>query len=228
MTKLFIHQPEYFPWVNFFIKAALSDKFVILDDVQYMRRGFQNRNKIKTSHGSNWITVPIKYTKRNTLIKDVMIDNSKNWQEDHKKKIINSYKKTLFYSEVMKALSPIFESKWSNLCDLNYFIINLIFNKLNINCEPIKASSIKSNKKKNDLILDICDKLGAKKYITGEGSKSYLKEDLFTYKNIKIDYIKKKDLKYSQPFMSNNGFIPDLSIIDYLFSNGFQSFKKMI
>ena len=70
--------------------------------------------------------------------------------------------------------------------------------------------------------------LGAKKYITGEGSKSYLKEDLFTYKNIKIDYIKKKDLKYSQPFMSNNGFIPDLSIIDYLFSNGFQSFKKII
>jgi len=51
---------------------------------------------------------------------------------------------------------------------------------------------------------------------------------LFTYKNIKIDYIKKKDLKYSQPFMSNNGFIPDLSIIDYLFSNGFQSFKKII
>ena len=79
MTSILIHQPEYLPWINLFNKLKQSDIFVFLDNVQYNRRSYQNRNLIKTKNGSEYLTVPIKKQPRETLIKDILINNTVNW-----------------------------------------------------------------------------------------------------------------------------------------------------
>ena len=81
MSKILIHQPEYLPWTHLFEKIKLSDVFVFLDNVQYNRRSYQNRNEIKTQHGRKWLTVPLKYSSREELISNILIDNSQNWKK---------------------------------------------------------------------------------------------------------------------------------------------------
>ena len=90
MTIISIHQPVYLPWLGFFDKINHSDKFVFLDDVQYAKNGFQNRNKIRTSEGEMWLTVPTK-AKSNTLLRDVKIDESINWIKKHTNSILLNY-----------------------------------------------------------------------------------------------------------------------------------------
>ena len=85
MSNVVIHQPEYFPWINLFFKMIKCDKFIFLDNVQYIRRSFQNRNFIAKDGNSFYITVPIKYAPQSSLIKDIKIDNSKKWIEEQTK-----------------------------------------------------------------------------------------------------------------------------------------------
>ena len=82
MKKVFIHQPDFIPWLGYFKKLYLCDEFIILDDVQFNRRGFTHRDKILTSDGPSWLTIPIK-KKGNfkTNINQVLIDNSTNWKK---------------------------------------------------------------------------------------------------------------------------------------------------
>ena len=219
MSKVFIHQPEYFPWLNFFIKASISDIFIILDDVQYVRRSFQNRNKIKTSFGAKWLTVPLKYSPQKTPINKVLIDNDQNWQNKHYKLIRENYKLSPYFDEVSSIIMPIFVKKWKLLENLNSFILKEILKNMNINCKIVKSSELNISSKKNELILDLCSKVKAKEYVVGTGSKSYLKEKDFISKGIKITYVEKK-IKYNQ-ICNPKKFIPDLSIIDFLYSKGF-------
>ena len=83
MYSIVIHQPEYLPWMNLFLKISKCEKFIFLDNVQYSRRSFQNRNIISKNEKLYYLTVPLKYSERNTLIKDIQIDYSQNWIEDH-------------------------------------------------------------------------------------------------------------------------------------------------
>ena len=96
MTIVSIHQPTYLPWLGFFNKIISSEKFVFLDDVQYEKNGYQNRNKIRTHEGDIWLTVPVK-TKSTTLLKNVEIDYSFDWIKKHTKSIELNYSKTRFF-----------------------------------------------------------------------------------------------------------------------------------
>ncbi len=220
MTKILIHQPEYLPWPHLFEKAKESDTFIFLDDVQYNRRSFQNRNYIKTKSGKKRLTVPIKKTSRFELISNIKIDNSKNWREQHLEIIKENYKDTKYFKIFYRELENILKNNYDNLCQLNIDLIVLISNLLNIKCNFINLSSMKIKSKKSDLILDICLKLKAKEYITGMGSQSYLNLEKFEKKNIDINFMSPKNELYDQMFM-DIGFIKDLSIIDKIFNKGF-------
>ena len=88
-----IHQPEYLPWMGFLNKLSNSDVFVILDNVQYRRNYFQNRNRIRTATGWSWLTVPVKKAPLETPIMDIEIDNSRPWGENHMKGLSQNYSK---------------------------------------------------------------------------------------------------------------------------------------
>ena len=223
MKSVMIHQPEYLPWPNLFLKAALADVFVLLDTVQYARRSFQNRNKIKTKDGAKWLTVPLKQVSREQLILDMEIDNSKNWKEKHLRLIDDSYKRSVYYSKAMPLLKPLYEKSLDNLSELNCALIMKISENLGIRPKFIKASELKARGKGSELILNICVKLGATRYISGVGAKAYLNEESFKKNAIDITFIPPKKMEYKQIF-PEKGFIQDLSIIDYMFNIGSENF----
>ena len=112
----------------------------------------------------------------------------------------------------------MFNKKWDYLCELNIFILNQIIKYLNLNNKIYLLSDLKLNSIKSNLILDICKYFRAEEYITGFGSQSYLNEKDFFDNDININYLKPKNNKYNQN--SSKNFIPNLSILDYLYNNG--------
>ena len=225
MYSIVIHQPEYLPWMNLFLKISKCEKFIFLDNVQYSRRSFQNRNIISKNEKLYYLTVPLKYSERNTLIKDIQIDYSQNWIEDHISKIKNCYSNTTYYDEVSNLIYEEYKKKYRYLNDLNKSLIKKFSKKMNLKCEFISANSLDVFGKKSDLILNICKHLKASEYITGMGSKNYLEEEKFLKEKIKILYQKPKDNEYHQ--LNSKKFIQNLSIIDFLFNMGFKKFFKL-
>jgi len=227
MSSIVIHQPEYFPWINFFFKMIKCDKFIFLDNVQYLRRSFQNRNIIGNNNRSFYITVPIKHTSRDTLIREIEIDNSKKWIEEHIKNLHNCYKKTKFFKDIIDLIENEYSKNYKYLNELNQGIIKMLAKNMKMKCEFFSSTDLKVDGKKSELIFNICEKVGALKYITGTDSANYLDEIKFKRKGIEITYLKKKEMIYLQK-NSEKKFIKDLSVLDFLFNVGFEGFKKII
>lgn len=216
MKIISIHQPTYLPWLGFFKKISVSDIFVFLDDVQYEKNGFQNRNKIRTDEGENWLTVPIT-GKFGTLLKDMQIDNSSNWSKKHSKSIVQNYTNAKYFYEYWNEFESIYERKFEILVDLNVEIIRLIMKKLKINTEIVFSSQLKINEKGSSKILKICNMLQANQYISGIQGKDYLNMNEFNNSNIKVMFQNFHHPTYNQVF---EPFHQNMSAIDLLFNEG--------
>ena len=127
MSSIVIHQPEYFPWPNLFFKMVKCNKFIFLDSVQYARRSFQNRNILGKDGKIFYITVPIQYARRDTLIRDIKIDNSKKWIEEHLKNFHYCYKKTKFYKIVIDLIDAEYHKYYQYLNELNQENFDFVF-----------------------------------------------------------------------------------------------------
>lgn len=219
--SVMIHQPEYLPWTNLFLKMAAADIFVFLDTVQYVRRGFQNRNMIKTRTGKKWLTVPLIYAPREEAIMNMKIDNSRDWRRQHLDLIDGSYRSSGHYGEISSLLKPVYESGHEDLSGLDCMLTMEIASALGIKSKFMKASELEARGKRSELILNICLELGGARYISGIGAKAYLDERAFREKGIEIVYMPPARIEYEQAF-PELGFMPDLSVIDYLFNRGIQ------
>ena len=216
-----IHQPNYLPWLGFFHKMAQCDKFIILDNVQFARRMFFHRTKIKTSQkNALWLTIPVHDKYGETKINEVFIDNSQNWKDKHLKSIKMNYHKAKFFSEYINFFEEIFNNNWEMLSDLTITIIRLLASFLEIKTELILASDLQVTGKSTELLINLCKKVKANSYISGPSGKRYLKEDEFKKNNIELIYHKFIHPEYNQLY---EPFIPYLSVIDLLFNCGPES-----
>ncbi len=214
-----IHQPQYIPWIPYFLKIKKSDIFVLLDNVAYQKNGIQNRNQIKGANGPIWLTVPVN-KKLGQLISTIKISNDTQWQTKHINSIKNSYSSTNYYSDFIEGFIKIYKKDFTYLADLNIEIIKYILLYLDIKTTVIKASELNLSEKGSDLILQICRNLKASKYISGVGGKEYLREIDFTASNIEIEYKEwQSKNEYKQNF-NKIGFVHGLSSIDYIFNCG--------
>lgn len=216
MTTISIHQPGYFPWLGFFGKIVFSDVFVFLDDIQYEKNGWQNRNKIRVEGGEMWLTIPIK-SKFGIFLKDVEIDNSSNWAKKHSKSISLNYSKSKFFTEYWKDLENIYKKKFEYLIDLNLEIIGYIMEKLNIKTRTVLSSELNISDAGSNRILKICKELTADSYISGISGKDYLKLDDFKKNNIQVKFQNFQHPSYTQVY---EPFYPNMSTIDLLFNEG--------
>jgi len=223
--KIAIMQPTYFPWAGYFSLINSVDKFVFLDNVQFDRRSWQQRNQIANGNKKLWITVPVKKKNLfNQKISEVMIEDNK-FKKKHLKSIYYSYIKTKYFSAIFPKIEEILIEDIMNLSQLNKIIILKICKMLNLRTEFINAQDLKSTGKKKELLSNICLELGAKEYISVPGSKDYMGgNDEFENKKIKVNIFEFKQKKYKR---GKNEFIPNLSILDLLFYNGLDT-KKLI
>ncbi|RZD46430.1 MAG: hypothetical protein CXT78_04235 [Thaumarchaeota archaeon] len=229
MTHYFAYKLNL-PWTGFFHKILKSDIHVIMDTNQLPRgKDFVVRNRIKTENGSKWLRVTVLEKNKMAQIRNVNINNSTKWKEKHWNSINNNYSKSPYFSEFEDQFKKIFQKEWKNLLELNMEIIFLIMKILRIKTKIIMESELNINTSSTQEILDILDKLNAKKYLTGDGSgsKKILEgnENKFMEKNIEIIYQKFNPPEYSQLYEE---FLPNLSICDMLFNIGSKNTRMIL
>jgi len=216
MKIISIRQPGYIPYLGFFKKIESVDAFVFLDDVQYSRGDWDNRNKIRTIDNSMWLTIPI-LNKSGELLNQVKIDYSKDWVYKHISAIEFNYENTSFFNSYWKDIKSILEKPYNKLFDLNIKLINYFISVLQIGTKTILSSDLDIDSKGSKKLLDICKELNADTYLSGELGKNYLDVNIFKDKNIQIIYEKFEHPQYIQKYIE---FIPNMSIIDLLFNEG--------
>lgn len=220
------HQPVYLPWLGLFHKIAISDSFCYFDDVQYLKKDWNNRNKIKTQNGEVWLTVPVlSKGYRRRKIKEIEIDNSINWQRKHWKSIYFNYKKAPYFNKYADFFEDLYKKEWQYLTDLNEYMLKWFLKELEIKVDYYKASELNFQGDKSGLVLDMCKKLGADLYIFGALGKDYAKEEDFNREDVKIYFQDYKHPAYNQ---LHGGFVPYMSIIDLLFNCGGRSLEILM
>ena len=219
---LTIHQPEYMPWLGFFAKLAAAETYVVLDNVQYRHKYFQNRNKIRGANNDTWINVPVlRKGERNTLIKDIKINNALNWKRKNWMNIKSNYSKAPYFENYSSYFENLFLSDWELLVDLNLNIIKACLEFLNINTKIYRASELGIENTGEQLILDICNFYKPDVYISGKSGiagQGHKYESEFLKNNIKVLYQKFNHPKYKQAH--NREFSSNMSVIDLLFNHG--------
>lgn len=217
--KIAIHQPNFIPWIGYFAKIYASDVFVFLDDVQYTKNSLINRNKIKINNSAKWLTTPVRNESNTNIdtrkINEVEIDNRQNWKKKHLMTLNQYYKKTPGYLNTMKMIEDVYSNQFKYLYELNIEMINRICSEFYIQRKMVLSSSLNINTKSTERIVDIVKNEGGDIYVSGHGAKAYQDEAMFAKNNIELYYIDVSQATYPQ---QGSGFIPSLSVIDYLFN----------
>lgn len=219
--KIAIVQPGYLPWLGFFDLINKSDKFIILDDVQYTVRDWRARNRIKTPQGVMWLTVPIQASNaRNKLISGIMIDNSQTWQKYHLQNFASFYKKAPFYSEIIDLIHTVHSKRYRYLIEADMEFIISACAYMNIGTPVILSSDMGSSGTKDEKLLSLCKIAGATEYISGNAAKTYLREPIFLDEGIGVRWHDYPHPYYNQLWTKEHGFISHLSVVDLLFNHG--------
>tara|TARA_B110000263_G_C15300516_1_gene507747 strand:- start:1129 stop:1818 length:690 start_codon:yes stop_codon:yes gene_type:complete len=219
MTVVSIRQPGYLPSMGFFKKIQSCDIFVFLDDVQFTKNDWDNRNKIKTSEGIMWLTVPVVY-KFGQKLNEIKIANNGNWKDKHRKAIKLNYQKSRFFENYWTEIDDILAKEWDTLIDLNFILIDYFSSKMGINTKTIRSSELNIKSTGSERLLEICKRVSSDTYLSGELGKNYLDEEIFKQSKIKIIYEKFQHPIYTQ---LGNIFQSNMSIIDLLFNEGEKS-----
>lgn len=218
MKKIAILQSNYIPWKGVFDMMNKVDTFVFFEDVDFTKRDWRIRNKIKTPEGEIWLTIPVKKASRGTKIYEIQISQEENWQEKHYKTITQYYKKAKYFEEYKWLLDKIYlEKKWENLSEFNIFSNILIAKELGIKTEFINSKDLKTSGTKDDKLIEICEKLEGNYYLSGPAAKDYINNEKFKNKNINLAYIKYEYPEYKQLYGEFNHY---LSVFDVLFNCG--------
>ena len=141
MTNVMIRQPGYLPNIGFFKKIQSCDLFVYLDDAQFVKDRFDNRNKIRTIDGYRWLTVPVKRPVFSKKINEIDISYDTNWQKEHCDLIFENYHKTKYFSSYWNSIKKIIDKKHEKLIDLNINLIQFINSELKISTENIDRAT---------------------------------------------------------------------------------------
>jgi len=219
-----VHQPHYLPWLGYFDKIDRSDVFVVLDNVQYKKREYQNRNRIRTAAGVRWLTVPV-VTKGRYYQKtgEVEVDNEEDWRGTHLRTLELSYRRAPHFGPVFDGYAAALGAKeWTKLCELNVATTRFFMERLGI-ATPVRfESELGAPGEKTERIINICRALGADVYLSGAGGAAYLDGAAFEAAGIELRYQQFRHPRYPQV---HGGFEPYMAAIDLLFNAGDESME---
>jgi glutaredoxin-related protein len=217
MKKVGILQSNYIPWKGYFDLIAAVDEFIIYDEVQFTKNDWRNRNKIKTINGPCWLSIPVGQ-KISRKINEVILEDP-SWQKKHWQIIVNNYKNSPYFEDIMALLTPLYlESNFLYLSDLNCTFIKKIMSFLNIKTKLSNSQDFEACEGKNEKLVDICLKANASTYVSGLKAKNYLDIDLFERNNIRVEWFDYSN--YPQYPQLWGEFYHEVSIIDLLFNCG--------
>lgn len=211
-------QPYLFPYIGYFQLMASVDKFVLLDDVNFINRGWINRNRILANSKECLFTVPLRGASQNKLIREIEISVELHWKHKLLKTIAQSYSRAPYYDAVYPVVERIINCEIPNLSEYVHHSIVEINEYLGIRCVLVPTSSVYNNKnhRGQDRIMDICRKEAASEYINLPGGQELYESEKFSNCGVELKFINPLDFKYKQ---FGGDFVPRLSIIDVMMFN---------
>jgi len=217
MKKVAVVQSNYIPWKGYFDMIAAVDEFILYDDMQYTRRDWRNRNKIKTPHGTQWITVPVQVRgKFHQTIRETEISGG-DWAAAHWKALYLNYRRAAHFDIVAARLEPLYlHTKHSHLSKLNRALIEWVCDQLRIKTKISDSAEYNLKGGKRERLADICAQAGADEYVSGPSARAYLDENVFAARGLKLTWFDYAGYpEYPQLW---GEFRHDVTILDLLFN----------
>ena len=219
-VRVGIHQLHYLPWLRYFHKIACADVFVVLDNIQYNKNGYQNRNRIKTPRGPLMLTVPV-YERFAQSLDAVRIDNKRAWARKHWRSIEQHYGRAPFFSEYGPALAGFFAREWDSLNALNRAMLAHFLAVLGIETPLVYASTLDAPGEATERLIQLIQGVGGATYLTGAYAlDTYLDVRALEAAGIGLEIQQWRAVEYPQ---GGGAFVPDLSIVDLIMHCGPQS-----
>lgn len=225
--KLGIMQPYFLPYIGYWQLLNAVDKYVIYDDVNFIKGGWINRNNILINNEAKLFNIQMQGASSNKLINEIEVSPNKVWKKKFLKTIENSYSKAPFYNEVYPVLEDIINHNEPNLAKYITHSISKVCEYLEITTRLVVSSDIaKDNElKAQDKVIEICKKLDAREYYNAIGGKELYSYSDFENNNIKLKFLETCKIEYTQ---FNDQFVPNLSIVDVLMFNSIEKVKLML
>lgn len=227
MIKCAIMQPTYMPWAGYFNLIGQVDVFVFLDDAQFQKNSWHNRNRILVNHRPYWITAPINRKALSQTINKSLFDDKQNWRQKHVKLLRHTYSKHPFMNDILPVCDIIENYDFKSLADLNVSLIKWAMMKLDIKTECFLSSELNVSGKRTERIIKILDKLNADVYLSPQGAAEYLDLDNFSKQtSTKLTFQSFEHKIYEQH--RQDKFESHLSIVDVVANIGWENTKKYI
>jgi hypothetical protein len=221
-----IHQPHYLPWLRYLQKIAACDVFILLDDVDYTKNGWQNRNKIKAANGWMYLTVPVN-SSLGEMIRDVRIAPG-DWAAKHLRALEMNYSRAPYFDRYIRTFTDLYRTPWTHLSEVNQAMLDFYIAALGIKTQVVRSSELSVQAVSTDRLIRLCREVGGASYYTGEYAvDAYLDTEAFVRAGINLEFQKWHCPEYKQLY-PKVGFIPDLSIPDLLFNVGPEALDLLI
>jgi hypothetical protein len=214
-----IVQSCYIPWKGYFDLIRAADEFILLDDVQFTKRDWRSRNRIKTKDGLCWLTIPVHTSGRyQQRIMDTTIADPA-WAERHWQTIHAAYARTPFFDAYAPQVRQAYEAVTSDrLSDVNRSLIDCVCQMLGITTPIRWSSEYHPREGRNERLIDLCVKCGATDYLSGPSARGYVDEAAFAEAGITVHFVDYTGYReYAQPYPP---FEHAVSVLDLLFCMG--------
>jgi len=223
-VKVTIHQPQFLPWLGYLDKIARADLFVVLDQVQFTKHEWQNRNRIRTPHEWQWLTVPV-LQRFGQRIDEVRVNRQVDWRRQHLRALTVHYAKAPYREFAFAGLRPLYETDWERLLDLNLAVIRWCLETFEISTPIRLASEFALRDHPTDRLIDICRNLDADTYLAGPGADHYLDRPRFLASGLRLESQRFRHPVYGQCY---DPFIAGMSALDLLMMEGPSGFRKLV
>lgn len=214
--RVTIHQPQFLPWLGYLDKIDQADLFIVLDTVQFKKNEWQNRNRIRTATGWQWLTVPV-LQHFGQRIDDVLINPTAAWRVQHLRALDLHYARASYRDRYVPELRELYAGPWAKLGDINGAVIRWLLKAYGITTPVHYASEWPAREEPTDRLVDLCRAVGATHYLAGPGADAYMDKPRFEASGVRLEMQAFQHPTYRQvyePFESN------LSALDLLLMQG--------
>jgi hypothetical protein len=220
-------QPGYLPWLGFFEQMARADVFVYLDDVQFDKHGWRNRNRIKGPGGPQWLTVPVRIKGlHKPRINEVLIDTTRgDWARKHLTALQTNYRPCPFFDWLFGDLEDLLLRPWRYISDLDIAATSLLCAKMGLHRRVLRTSTLRVGAGRTERLIEICRRVDCDHYYSGAAARDYLDATAFERAGMTVGFQEYDHPTYPQRF---GPFVSHLSAVDLLFNCGPESLDVVL
>lgn len=225
-----IHQPNFFPWLGYFDKIARSDVFILMDNVQFPKKGggWSNRVQLAINGQAAWVTMPVVRSFHGTrIIRDRQINNSTPWREKLLKTVQINYARTPFFEQVFPLFKNLMNNPTDRLMDYNEAAIRAVAEAIGLDTSRLViGSTLDTAGSATDLLISMTRAVGGTAYLCGGGASGYQEDEKFGQAGLELIYQQFQHPIYPQ--INTSEFVPGLSIIDALMNCGIDGTRRLL